>query len=314
VSDSIRDLGWSASDQSEFEPLAREGLSPARVVAEHRGLFRLLDQAGPGLGELAGRLRHEALERHELPVVGDWVAVPERSPDERARILRVLPRRTLLARKEAGEPVVVLTKADLCAEPGEAVARAAAVASGAPVHAVSAVAGSGLAELEERLAPGRTLVLLGSSGVGKSTLLNRLLGRALMATGAIREADDRGRHSTTHRQLVRLPGGALLIDTPGLREVGLAAGEGVVSSLFEDVESLTEACRFRDCRHSGEPGCAVLEAVEGGRLDEGRLLSWRQLEREAAHERRRLDLRARREEKRRWKAISKASRRQRTGR
>jgi ribosome biogenesis GTPase len=206
---------------------------------------------------------------------------------------------------------VLLTKADLAGDlPGRRLA-AGAVAPGLPVHAVSAVAPGGLAELRPFLAPGRTLVLLGSSGVGKSTLVNRLAGREILRTAPVRPGDDRGRHTTTRRELFRLPGGALVIDGPGLREVQLWGEAGdALPAAFADLEELARGCRFRDCRHGDEPGCAVRRAVEEGRLDGGRLESQRALERELAYlERRRDAPEARRRERRQgaeYKRIQRA--------
>jgi ribosome biogenesis GTPase len=201
--------------------------------------------------------------------------------------------------------VIVLTKSDLCDDVADALLQVESVAIGVPVYPISNVTGVGIDELETRLQPGRTAVLLGSSGVGKSTLLNRLAGSELMRTSEI-AADGTGRHTTTHRELVRLPGGALVIDTPGLRE--LQFWEGDLNAAFEDIETLAADCRFRDCAHAREPGCAVLAAVDDGTLSLDRLRSWRKLQRELEAIAARTDHRLRVARKKRWKQIASHAR------
>ncbi|HEX5378879.1 MAG TPA: ribosome small subunit-dependent GTPase A [Phenylobacterium sp.] len=225
---------------------------------------------------------------------------------------RRLERYLAVAWESGAQPVVVLTKADACPDVEAAVARIEAVAVGVEVHAVSAVTGQGLEGVAALLAPGRTAVLLGSSGVGKSTLVNALAGTELMAVGEIRQDDERGRHTTTHRELIRLPSGALMLDTPGMRELGLWDAEAGLAATFADVEREIEAlsaqCRYRNCGHRKEPGCAVREAVEDGRLDEGRWKSWVKLQRELAHLDRREDPVAAQAHRKHWIGISKANR------
>ena len=172
---------------------------------------------------------------------------------------------------------------------------------------MSAAAGTGLEPLRALLGPGVTFVLVGPSGAGKSTLVNALAGHDVAATGGLR-ADGRGRHTTTHRELVRLDGGALLIDTPGIRGVGLVADDEALDTTFADVAELAERCRFADCSHTVEPGCAVLEAVESGDLPERRLASWRTLQREARFQAIRADRGAAAAERARWKRIARAQR------
>lgn len=213
--------------------------------------------------------------------------------------LRRLERFTVMIWESGAQPVAVLTKADLHEDPAGARLDALAAVPGVPVLAVSSLENQGMDALRAHLEPRRTCALVGSSGAGKSTLLNRLYGDEVMRTGAVREGDDRGRHTTTHRQLVRLPDGALLIDNPGVREIQLWAGEESLGETFSDVEDLSRACRFRDCHHEDEPGCAVQAAVEDGRLEEARLESWRSLQKELRHLERRRDVaESRRQDKR----------------
>ena len=222
--------------------------------------------------------------------------------------LRRIERYLTVAWESGARPVVVLNKADLCPDVDRGIAEAQAVAIGVPVHAVSAINGQGLEALREYIAAGTTAALLGSSGVGKSTLINHLLGTESLRVGAVREDDGRGRHITTWRELVLLPGGGVMIDTPGMRELQLWADKGSLESSFEDIAGLAHACRFTDCRHKTEPGCAVREAIEEGTLDEGRLRSYLKLKKELAYLAVRKDLRARIYEKNRWKQVAKWAR------
>jgi ribosome biogenesis GTPase len=215
--------------------------------------------------------------------------------------------RYLTAAWDSGaQPVVILNKLDRCADPERCLLEAQAVAMGVPVHRVSALTGEGCDALRPYLRPGETVSLLGSSGVGKSTLINRLLGREVQRTGDVSEGDDRGRHTTTHRELLAFPGGGLLIDTPGLREIQLWDADQGIESAFGDVEELAESCRFGDCRHQGEPGCAVEEAIARGELAPERLESYRKLQRELYQIQVRQDQVARLREKQKVKAIHKA--------
>jgi len=226
---------------------------------------------------------------------------------------RRLERYLALAWEGGTNPVIVLTKMDLSENGEDLVAEAEAVAVGNRVVATSIVDGRGLDELAAILSPGRTAVLLGSSGAGKSSLLNALAGREIAATGAVRLDDERGRHTTTRRELFILPqgspaAGALIIDTPGLREIQLWAEEESIDQTFSDIEEVAAQCRFHDCSHETEPGCAVREALADGRIEAQRLASWTKLRREIAWLARKDDASLRRAERERWRAINKSMR------
>jgi ribosome biogenesis GTPase len=203
----------------------------------------------------------------------------------------------------AAQPAVILNKADICADTGARVAEVARYAVGVPVHLISALRGEGIATVRARIRAGMTVALVGSSGAGKSTLVNALLGAERMRTGEARPGDGRGRHITTHRQLVLLPGGGVLLDTPGMREIELL-DDGGIDTVFQDIAALAGSCRFRDCRHDSEPGCAVKHAVESGALDADRFDHYRKLEREAQAYELRHDKRRLRQAERVWGQLS----------
>jgi ribosome biogenesis GTPase len=210
--------------------------------------------------------------------------------------------------ESGARPVIVLNKADACAEAREKAAEMERVAIGVSVCVVSAKTGEGFRELEEFLRPGQTLVLLGSSGVGKSTIANRLMGQAVQEVQPVRESDSKGRHTTTARELFVLPGGALLMDTPGLREMQLWDAEDGVAQTFGDIDALAAQCRFGDCGHEREPGCAVQAALDAGTLDAARLENRRKLLREQEFQRRKVDPQAQVEYKEQWKLLHRAQR------
>jgi ribosome biogenesis GTPase len=222
--------------------------------------------------------------------------------------VRRIERYLITTRDGGASPVIVLNKTDVCADLPLCIAEVEAVAGGAPVIALSVRKSESLDALTPHLSPGRTIALLGSSGVGKSTLVNRLNGQDVQRTREVRESDQRGRHTTSHRELIVLPSGALLIDTPGMRELQLWDGGDSVAAAFDDVAAIGIECRFRDCRHATEPGCAVKQAVDDGRLAADRLEAFSALQRESAFVAERQDQRAQLERKRRWKVISKLAR------
>jgi ribosome biogenesis GTPase / thiamine phosphate phosphatase len=222
--------------------------------------------------------------------------------------LRRLERYLALAAASGASPVVVLNKADLCADLAERVVETAAVARNAPVVAANTVDPLGLENLRPFLTPGATVALLGSSGVGKSTIANRLLGEERFQTGEVRMEDSRGRHTTVRRELTPLPGTGALIDTPGMRELQLWAGRESVDAVFDEITAIAERCRFRDCTHTGEPGCAVAAALERGEVDGGRVTSFQKLRAEAEYHESVADPLAALARKRKWRAIRKQAR------
>jgi ribosome biogenesis GTPase len=339
-------LGFSSFFSAQFSELQRPDLVPARIAADGQSVWQLAGSRA-ALGELSGKMRH-ALSSEQRPVVGDWVAVadsddraiihhimPRRtvltrraaSLDAVSQIIAanvdlfgivtsanqdLNPRRIeryLAAVWESGaSPMIVLNKVDLVDDVAPMRALLDEVALAVPVVEVSAVTGAGLADLQAALSPGKTVAFVGSSGVGKSSLVNRLLGREVQHVSSIREDDARGRHTTTRRELRLLPTGAVLIDTPGMRELGLTDDVSGVETTFADISDLAEGCRFNDCRHEGEPGCAVQAALGDGTLAVERWESYRKLQREVAAYEARQDPVLAAERRRRWKMITKSVR------
>lgn len=332
---SLVDLGWPA----DAYPPAPPGMRPARITQQGRGAWHGHD----GADDLVLRARSRSLE--PTPVTGDWVLVSGEDPMD-CWVEAVLPRRSELARAEAGgrsaaqvlaanvdlvaicaavdgvnprrvereltavwssgaTPVVVLTKSDL-GEDGPA-PELDAVCVGVEVVRVSSVTGEGLDRLRAVLGDGVTLALIGPSGVGKSTLVNALAGREVLATQRVR-SDGKGRHTTTSRHLVPVPGIGVLLDTPGMREFAPWADEDALAETFADIDELARDCRFSDCSHEHEPGCAVLAAADADEQIAARLASWRALQRELAWLARRGDARLMAEERRRWVAMIKEGR------
>jgi ribosome biogenesis GTPase len=334
----LSSLGWTADRAAQLPG----GTEAARVARVDRGLLTVLTAEGERRVHPASALHDEA--GVASPAVGDWVALrgelavavlPRRSAFTRtvsgrtssaqvvaanldavlvvdalagAARLRRVERYLAVAWSSGATPVVVLTKADLCDDVAAAVAEVAEDALGVEVLAVSSVTGEGLDAVHAVLGPGRTAAMVGPSGVGKSSLANALAGRSVAPTREVRQSDGRGRHTTTARELHLLPGGGLLVDTPGMRELALYDDLDGVDTAYADVVGLAATCRFRDCEHRTEPGCAVAAAIDGGTLDPARLLAWRKLQREAHRQLLRVDARARAEEKARTRAFFRAVR------
>jgi ribosome biogenesis GTPase len=306
--------GWSGARQREFAEHAADGLVPGRVVSEHRTHFGVATGGGELVAELSGRLRNAAVQRSDLAGVGDFVALRLADGDGPATIEEVLPRSSALVRKASGEkrpqllaanvdvvfivtapdgdlnlprierllalvadsaaaPAILLNKADLADDLSAVIQQIATVSAGVPIHAVNAHAHR-LSDIERHFSDNRTVGLIGSSGVGKSTLTNALLGRAAQATQEVRAHDSRGRHTTTHRQMFLRPGGGCIIDTPGMRGVEAWNRSSEADKSFADVEEVALNCKFSNCRHETEPKCAVRAAIECGELDAQRVVAY----------------------------------------
>src|SRR3954454_22270957 len=332
-------LGWTPDRVSELPA----GTEAARVARVDRGLLTVLAGDGERRVHPASALYDES--GVESPAVGDWVALrgelavavlPRRSAFTRtvagrtsaAQVvaanldtvlvvdalvgetrLRRVERYLAVAWGSGATPVVVLTKADLCDDVAAAVAEVAEDALGVEVLAVSSVTGEGLDAVWALVGRGRTAAMVGPSGVGKSSLVNALAGRTVAPTREVRDSDGRGRHTTTVRELHLLPGGGLLVDTPGMRGLALYDDADGVDTAYADVAELAAECRYRDCGHRSEPGCAVAAAIDGGRLDPARFMAWRKLQAEAHRQLLRVDARARAQEKARLRSFHRQLRR-----
>jgi len=324
----LEDWGWSPFFTEKIKPWEKSGFIPARVIRGEKNYYRVWTLQGELTVRFAGKVRHKAGSRVDLPVVGDWVMV-EPQTDQRGIIHVLLERKSSFSRNLPGrrktkgqerveqqviaanidlvfivsgldrdfnirrieryltlvsssgaDAVVLLNKTDLCEDPENCKVQVEAISGNTPVHLFMARNAEQLNILFNYMQPGKTIAMLGSSGVGKSTILNGMLGEERQKIGAVSQADGKGRHTTTHRELILFPEGGILMDNPGMRELHLWGETEDLSESFSDIETLASQCKFNDCRHKTEPGCAVTKAIDTGSLNFERLVSYHKLKNE----------------------------------
>ena len=315
----IKKYGFSESFSNGI--LQDNQLTPARILSQEKGFYRIISDKGEKLAEVSGKFRFQTTILSDYPAVGDFVLVNWNESGNSAIIESLLPRKSAFVRKAAGEPqqeqvvaanidivflcmalnndfnlrrmeryisiawdsgampVVVLTKSDLCDDLEQKLAEVSTIAFGVDVLVTTSTEENGYEELLPFISEGKTIAFIGSSGVGKSTLINRLLGKELLKTSGLRN-DDKGRHTTTHRELFLLPSGGMVIDTPGMREFGMWDNDTGIERTFMDIEQLAAQCKFRNCTHTNEPGCAIQKALTTGKLEINRWQSYQKLKAE----------------------------------
>lgn len=340
---SINSYGWNEHFEREWKQRCAENMKPGRVVADYGQMLRVASDSGEilvnralkkvdkelqiAVGDWVG---FEYVKEDQVPFIrlvltrktkfsraAAGIEVKEQivaSNIDTVFLVQSLNRdfnmkrleRYMIAAWESGAmPVVVLTKADCCDDVADKISTVYNTVPGVDVYAISCITGEGIDSIKKYLSPGKTIALLGSSGVGKSTLVNTLAGEELLKTQEIREDDSRGRHTTTHRELLLLPEGGLIMDTPGMRSLSLWEADTGMEIMFGDVEELVKLCRFHDCKHQNEPGCAVREALNTGELETERWESWLKLQKELAHLEAKKEGKVRLQEKQWGKQIAK---------
>jgi len=338
----LEQLGWTEEHKEAFRHYTGPYV-PGRVACRQKTVWEVVTECGPVTTGISGALRNlgrfpavgDFVVLHHQPETGSSMIVdilPRKTvftrgasgregtdqviaanidtvfivtaagPDLNARRIE---RYLSITHASGARPVIVINKSDLAEDPASLAREIVPVSAGIPVILISAMSGEGIGLLDPYLGPGQTIVLIGSSGVGKSTLINRLLGEEMQKTSGIREDDGKGRHTTTVRQLFILKGGSLMIDNPGIREVGIGTASSGIGDTFADIRELAGGCRFSDCRHEQEPGCAVQEAVKAGILSASRLENFHRLVRERAFEQDKAEIGLVRSERKRWKGVAK---------
>jgi len=321
----IEDLGYSSFFESSFKKLKLNGFSVARIIAEHKGVYKAKNVNGEYLAKITGKQMFNALSREDYPAVGDWVVIKELNKDQ-AVIHRLLPRKTIMRRRYSGKnaiqviatnvdvvfvvesvdkdynlnrferyfatakdggikPVVILNKVDLISreELDLKLVQIKSRITNIDIILTSTITDEGLNELKKYIIKGKTYCFLGSSGVGKSSLINKLIGKNIIKTDNISPRTNRGKHTTTNREMYFLENGSIVIDNPGMREIGMANTGVGIDSLFEKITSLAKKCKYVDCKHIHEPGCEVLSALKSGKLDENQYSNYINLKKEAEY-------------------------------
>lgn len=339
----LRNYGWDEYFEMEWKKNSKDGMHPGRIIADYGQMVRVITEDGECLvnrplnrldhglqlavGDWVGLVYSAESQTTQIGIIlsrktkfsrsAAGIEVKEQIVAANADTVFLIQslnkdfnmkrlERYLIAAWESGAmPVVVLTKADCCEDVADKLATVYSIAPGVEVIVVSCVTGEGIEKIQEYFMPGKTVALLGSSGVGKSTLVNTLAGEELLKTQLIREDDSKGRQTTTHRELLLLPEGGLVLDTPGMRSLSLWEGEAGIELMFGDIEELTKQCRFHDCQHQNEPGCTVREALETGELEMNRWESWLKLQKEMVYMEMRKEGKQRLLEKQWMKSLSK---------
>jgi ribosome biogenesis GTPase len=338
----IKDYGWNEYFEKEWKKITIEEVFPGRIIADYGQILRVITEKGElsvnrpiskiedglriAVGDWVALQYSQETGAHDIRAVLIRMTKFSRAAagiELKEQIvaanvdtifliqslnkdfnIRRLERYMITAWESGARPVVVLTKSDCCGDVENKLSIVNTVFPGVEVHAISCLTGEGISDIRKYLAPGKTVALLGSSGVGKSTLLNYLAGKELLKTGEVREDDDRGRHTTTHRELFLLPEGGLILDTPGMRSLSLWEADTGMEAMFGDVEKLVTQCRFFDCKHEKEPGCAIKEALNNGTLERRRWESWSKLQKEMVNFEHRKEMKEKMKEKQLMKLMT----------